>query len=511
MKETEWAREEAKVFGPIYTECVSEYTLPDYLPDIRKVLSVKGQLMPIAPFLSDEQAEWGGSCVFSVLYTSPEGKAAALSIPVEYRFALPFGDKGEEEIKFFEHSKIEQISCRLTGPRKLQAKAAVVSRPKWWQEKEQKGARQEDNLVLLKKEWEFESTFPFHFQCKPIAATLPLTGKDLQLLSSEGCVFIRELTKEKDKVTAKGEVRVEAILAGEDGIPFTLGTKVNFEEVLPPEVNESSLCLGQITAMEVELREEEEAAEVIFDMEICLFGESKVKEMRSLVRDAFSLNYPTEVKMGEIELSHRVAQQSRFFTLEGRVDRVGDVAKEPLTVANTSCLFDTPTCSLSGQKLVAETVAHITMLLLAEGGEEGTTLLSHSFDYPVKMEIDLAAPPPKDTVWEGILTAAPAHGRLDQSKLFFDIEVCLTVLGSISEHCTTVEQVDIEKISPFEKERHSIVAVYLTEGDSLWSIAKHYHANPGEIAEQNGLGEEVLENLDKPYALDGYIRLLITT
>ena len=274
MKETQWQREWEFSPVPIYTECATEYTLPDYLPEVRRVLSVQGKVMPEGRYVAKGQAECSGSCLFSLFYTDPVGDLASLSVLLEYQYVSSTEIGEGEEAQFFETVCLEQVSCRLVGPRKLQLRGMVVSRPKWWVSKPaQDFPEEEGSLEFLQKETPSKITFPFFGDKKSVSAALPLSGGvGMQLLSADGCVFVRELSEHQSGVNAKGEVKLEAVLVGEDGMPFSVSTKVPFEETLPKESNVHSFCIGEISSLESNIKEDEQGCQVVFEGTIRLLG-----------------------------------------------------------------------------------------------------------------------------------------------------------------------------------------------------------------------------------------------
>jgi hypothetical protein len=66
-----------------------------------------------------------------------------------------------------------------------------------------------------------------------------------------------------------------------------------------------------------------------------------------------------------------------------------------------------------------------------------------------------------------------------------------------------------EPISESEHPCSETIAVYPSEKESLWSIARKYRVSPEQIAESNRLPSEALESADLPSSIDGSVRLLI--
>ena len=72
----------------VLCEAAGDYELPDYQPEIRKVLSVRATVLPSGKYVGGSKAEFTGSVVHTVLYTDPDGHIASVSLPADYDFAV---------------------------------------------------------------------------------------------------------------------------------------------------------------------------------------------------------------------------------------------------------------------------------------------------------------------------------------------------------------------------------------------------------------------------------------
>ena len=102
---------------PVLCEANGDYTLPDYQPEIRKILHVRPAVLPTGKFISGGRAEFSGTVAHSVLYADADGHLAAALLPGEYTFRaeLPEG----ENTAVLCDSMAEGTVCRPGGPRKL--------------------------------------------------------------------------------------------------------------------------------------------------------------------------------------------------------------------------------------------------------------------------------------------------------------------------------------------------------------------------------------------------------
>ena len=60
-------------------ECTVDHTLPDYLPELRRILRVEARPIPADRYLDDTHAELSGLVAFTVVYADGEGRLAALT------------------------------------------------------------------------------------------------------------------------------------------------------------------------------------------------------------------------------------------------------------------------------------------------------------------------------------------------------------------------------------------------------------------------------------------------
>ncbi|MCQ2433408.1 MAG: DUF3794 domain-containing protein, partial [Clostridia bacterium] len=104
--------------GDAQTETGCEYTLPDYLPDIRKILRVQAEPRVTGRYLSGEKAELEGTVSASVVYMAEDGTLHICPIENTFGQNIPISGLDENTTAIF-HTRVDNNTCRLTGPRKL--------------------------------------------------------------------------------------------------------------------------------------------------------------------------------------------------------------------------------------------------------------------------------------------------------------------------------------------------------------------------------------------------------
>ena len=110
-------------------EVSEEFSLPDYVPEVRRVLYTKASALPEGKFISDSGAntslEFDGSVTYNVIYTDDEGKLCSTPLSTNYNEQAIIS--GHPDTVFIDTS-IDSVTCRVTAPRKLTVKSRLKSR-----------------------------------------------------------------------------------------------------------------------------------------------------------------------------------------------------------------------------------------------------------------------------------------------------------------------------------------------------------------------------------------------
>ncbi|MBO5788480.1 MAG: LysM peptidoglycan-binding domain-containing protein [Clostridia bacterium] len=502
--------------GVVYVDCATEYTLPDYLSEIRRVLTLRCSIFPAGQFLGNGRAEFAGSCVFTVVYCDQEGKANAVNVPVDYEWAVNVGQADLRETKLYGDCKVENVSCRILGPRRVQVKGTIAGKARGWSPTHTSPFSAEEDLEMLQSTLPSRMAFPFEGDREKKTLSLKAEGAGpLRLLFYEGGMLIGGIEKQGDRFVAKGEIKVKGLCVGEDGTPFAIWGKIPFEDQLPPcpDGDVDVYCQGEILSLEGNITESGGEQNVLFELSTCQKGCYFLNQLYQPVTDAFSPFYPCHVKQEEQTVWEHLGVARGIFPCEGEVERKGEELEDAISVADTFVTAESPTLSMSDGKIEANTTAHVTMLLSTtpRDGASEPSMTSYSFDAPISATFPLIEGVTDDTDFETHMTFSPAEGRLDSGKLFYEFQMSMCVACAKKRTVRIATEMTLEEDQPFPSSEGEIIAAYLKDGDTLWGIAKRYHTPLDRIIDANDLPEDALDEPDQTYTLDGYSRLLITS
>jgi hypothetical protein len=107
-------------------ECASsiEYILPDYMGDIKKILSVSAFANPTGKFASEGAVTFSGTVFYEVLYADADDVLTKISASSDYEFKQSLD--GGEYIDSAIEPRVSASTIRLSGPRKANLSARLL-------------------------------------------------------------------------------------------------------------------------------------------------------------------------------------------------------------------------------------------------------------------------------------------------------------------------------------------------------------------------------------------------
>ena len=116
----------------ISTEMSNDYTLPDYLPEIRRILRVSPTILPPSRYIEGKEIELNGTADYHMLYIASDGGLYSAPLSAEYAFRAPLDITADfdlnEGITVLTDIFEESITSRVTAPRKLSVKCRLSAR-----------------------------------------------------------------------------------------------------------------------------------------------------------------------------------------------------------------------------------------------------------------------------------------------------------------------------------------------------------------------------------------------
>lgn len=505
---------------PVICEAAGEYTLPDYQPEIRKILHVRTSAMPAGHYQHAGQAEFAGSVPHTILYADGEGKLGAVTLEADYTFSLPLPGEGEYTISC--DSMIESTSCRLLGPRKLTLKSRVRSLVEILCEEEVapavRGMCSEEDLASLEKMTVRSesmrrgcgSSGPF-----PLTATVrvdaPAAGAEVVLAS--GSLLVSECRATEGGCLCRGHAWVRCLLREEGGLPYAVREKIAFEQLVPiAGCGERATCIGygRLLATEAEWvpGEGEEGGSLLFTVSAEIDACAIEPQVCLPVGDLFSTSYEMNCQYRPLTATRSLGAVMGNYTVSGSRARNECDCEKAATVVDADGRLELREVQVERGRAVVVGRAPVTVILTAaEAGD--APLLSVELPVSFRIETELRPAPgtqPRFTCHGELISA---RARIEQNAITVDCEIALALAAYEEKTQRVLVAAEPDRSLPVEHRGNRLFIVYPKEEDTLFALAARYHKSRAAIAAQNGLGEGDLAVSHLPASLDGVHHLLI--
>ncbi len=494
----------------VSTESTVEYTLPDYLPEIRRVLRLESRVIPSGQYLDGSRAEFAGIVMHTVLYADEEGHAAAVNVNSDYTVLFPYG--GGEEVSAHVLTRVESTACRPSGPRKLSLRSLLKSNIELYQptevphpEAEVPLERTERQVACMRVDYGEKKEFTLS-DSVPAEGIAPDT---VTPLFSDAAIVCRELRPTAEGVTLRGDAMLRCVLRTEDGRLLSFTRRIPFEEEAQlPGAEEADACRAYACCTSVAVSavgDGKDGTLLQFDLNAECEPRAVKNETVSVTSDVYAPSCRSETVGGELNCVSHLASAVGCYTVSGS----GNGAEERADrVVDTAAVATVRKISAEGGRVVI--LGDIqAKLLLAAAEEEGERSLATEYSYPFRIEPDLRTPIPDNVKYDCQIDVVCAHSRPEAAGYATDTElaVSLTVLEE-----TTVPHIASVRTDPSEsyaKDPATMIVTYPEDNETLWSVAKRYHTTPAALAAANQLAPQSNEEAAAPSSLDGVAYLLI--
>lgn len=464
-----------------------EFVLPDYVPEIRKLLCTKAQVLPESRYVQGGKLELGGTVTYLIIYTDDEGSLCGTTLSSSYETQIPF-DEGQEGIDL---TVVDNVNVRVNAQRRLTVKSRLKTRlvgHKREQIQERIAPRSTADEMYLERDILNTETFEI---CKcsldNIRMSDTLESSDNQTTKPLWCdafLVITDTKSQNGSVSARGKVQVKCVCQGNEGIVVLTKELPLAEEIECDEckAGDSVRVMGRCVSLSISNETGEGSNKLFFD--ICCELECEVlkKHPCSLTRDCYSTKYETEAAYCDKELYNVAKMGNTTFTLNEVIKQKNGEIAEIVEKIATPVLEK---AEIKGNKLILN--GKITGAVIGKGQpkEDGSyEYVSQGMDVPFKYEYDLGKP-----IKEHVIRASVDIGNVALSGDGEKINITAELYPAFTVYEKTRERVldsaVIKKDKEIKKDASSVTAYFPKGSDTLWEIAKRFHTTVSKITEDN--------------------------
>ena len=491
------------VMNKIYQkECESscEYSLPDYMGDVKKILTVSALAIPSGKFASDGEAEFSGVVSYELLYADSEGKLTRLVTSSDYDVSVPIDPSYVDSAS---DVGISNVAVRLTGPRKLTLKSVVSSSVKVSASDEVAcggSAFSEGNSpeVLTKTLSRENMIFASSAEREYAEEAEHLNGiapDDIEIIATSGAVRILESVVGEGGVTVRGELIITSIVRTEEQPPFAIRKTVPFEETvtlegLTPDMQ--VLSDGYLTSVTSGVAEDAEGSVITVNAIAELTCVAASNSEITVTEDAYLKNRDT---VGEYE---NYSYFELVCTSSAESSFAVSVPRDELGLENTRNILTLGADVRSADKKIERTGFEISgdaafSGIACEIGEDGSIAYSPvKFVAPYRINVNCGCQIPENAVIDCRASVIDVEHSLDSEKLLANVLVKVGYRVANPHSVKRMTTCNIVGENEYFNGKSHITVYYPEDNESLFSIAKKFHTTSEKLATDNKLSEPTL-------------------
>lgn len=470
--------------GETGAEC--EIILPDYCPNVLRILQATATPMVTASVRSADRLTVEGNVEYRILYL-PEDGSGIQSLSQHAPFSCTLEMRGqEEEYRILTNSR--NCTARALNSQKIFVRNTVqitvkrcltqpVPQPICAKDCETKNCRKRAASLLCTGEKPLRISDDFEVEGGKIPTAI--------LLSK---VTFRE-TEQKplsDKLIVKADMIFDLLCEEENGGIFPLRKIIPVSQILDlPDLLPDAECRTdfEVLSLSLTVKNEEEPRCIAYDIEINVCARAYTELFAEWTEDAYSVKCNVECVREAVTTEHYLAVEEGG-TVRETVD-VGTCAE--ILWADVRPELKTLYYQKETDRLVCEGVWECRVLM----NDTEATPCATVREIPFVLEIpadDCTCPVRNDTV---LILTDLSWTMTDASHM--EIRGSYRWSGLIFGRKTTEIVTGINEKGERERTTQSLVLYYASQGESVWAIAKQHACPYGEIIRHNHLTQDFLE------------------
>lgn len=476
-----------------------DFTLPDYCPDIQRIL--KCQIYPriTSKNISADRLDVDGTTCLKLMYAdSATGKMRCFehSIPFSSSFNLK---STPEDVVAILKPKVEYVNCRAVSPRRIDVHGAFSLCAKVF-------GKEKHPIIsdILANDIEQKKTNVMSSDITGIGQMQFLINEVLEVSGgkpmAESIVrvnteaFLHDYKTIANKLILKGEAIIKILYMSDsgEGSIHSMEYSIPISQIMDVNgIDEDSICNVKLDVMNenVEIREDTSGENHLFDVEIriCVVATAYIDHNLSLITDVYSTKY-------EIKPSYK---QTEIYRL---VENISDNYVEKKNIEfpekGISTIIDTwsELCSINTKreddKLIFKGKYNVCILGL--DNEEEPFYIERMLDFTTTHNGTYDCP---DTYCDIEAKLLSLSFRLTGSN---EIEIKSEIIISGTVYCVyickAISEIQVDENILKEKDNNAAVTIYYaSQGESIWNIARKYCTSVDAIKIENDIEEDTVK------------------
>ncbi|MBQ9773072.1 MAG: hypothetical protein IJW30_00225 [Clostridia bacterium] len=492
----------------VITELGADFSLPDYQPEMKRLLRVRATVSPPDKYIGVGNAEFSGNVDYCILYAGNDGAMYCANQTGEYRFSVPVEMGADFELGDGLICDVESVpdmtGGRVIAPRRLSLKCRLRSRVRLYGTRlieEKLIGLQEENPERLRGSAECAQIFAGTGEAMQLADEIvcDTQADHLRVICAEGQVFVSETSAGSGCVNCRGEVALKLLCCrdGSQELPYLQTRRIPFSGSVPVdgvEVNcdcqASGVCSDPVVTVE--------DGRILCEVSVRLSARAQRNIAVAYTKDLYSTRMASESKQETIVLPTALKCVSGNFSLGYTLPLEEAGIRNDQTVVDLSLIPTSLTLESENGKYVLNGRCRATAILCGE-----SDISVQDFELPFRYETEGASGEVTD--YDVCVTPISCRARMDGERIGVDAELAVSIATRGQSEVELLREATFCELPASRGASYTIC--YPAPDDTLWSVAKRYHRAVSDITSANPIAGSPVA--DAPDSLDGIHYLLV--
>ena len=473
----------------------ADLTLPDYCPEIRKILRCSVAADVISVQTGNGKVTVQGNATVKVIYVGENGNVSS------FENTQPLQKTVESDVINSESSvdvriNVDYVNGRAVSPRRIDVRAMTTFVICVRRKRNETVLCRADGCGIQSKSEEYVFSNLVGLCTKGFNLTEVVEISDSknpvsQILNTSAFAFVNDVKVINNKILIKGDcaVKIHYLCENKDAVDC-VEHSIPISQIIEVEgVTENSVgCLSlKVTSCETSGKVDTSGMMRLVDMNIRISASFVAYDDVSLemITDAYSTSKELKNTVKSLEMCKVNKKFDTMFINKVVIESIGVSVDSVLGVwcGDLKC-----TSALKGRSCVLSGNYQATVLYRDADGQAAVVQKPVEFEY----EIELSGEPSGITCNPSLQIAACSCSLAGESKL--EIKTEINACGIILENKIVRYVSDIEVLDDIKNSADSCaLTIYFSdENEKIWNIAKKYKTTVRAIMDENGLEDEIV-------------------
>lgn len=485
-------------------ELSDDFILPDYLPDVKKVVWVEACPRIGNRFLGSGVLEFEGAVAYKVLYIADDNRVRCAAFLSDFKNKIVSEELNEECVDVL-RPIAAALNCRMQNPRKLNIRCqagitgAIWRRTSFLPElygargSEEKRIETKENCVKALNITNRRETGLVFSEDITLDSSMPPIG---EMICCSANIYVDECRVSGNELLLRGACELDALYsvsADEKEDYILLRRTLPYSQSLDEDsLKEGCTCIVTVLpeGVSVNVREDEFGKRRMLELDINYSLDVEAIHPKNVYycEDGYSVDRECQLTRNVQKIWHMSdCLRSSFSVNENRLLSELDVRgmREVKACNVVPNMTQEEERSKKG-RLVFSGAAKVNVLGINEDGQYSTI----SLDLPIRFEAEAAVLGDTSKVAIDCRTTG-IRCRVDDEKLYVDFEVICNVISMGATDADAVQIIRMLADKPKEGEKGAVATLYFPEiGETVFDIAKKYQVSRLSLMERNGVDKE---------------------